>query len=194
MLNVWSGIPKITSALITKPGRRIECTCEPANVAPRARGDRSSDRSARSAPDRQGEVAAGQHGPILPAGNDVDIDEVVIGATRRADHDMSALLERRENVVLRAVGLRVLDEHIALDHECFSGRRVDQAIDLRVAEDLAEFAPGMRARDGCDEGEILLSDNGARELRACPARCTRETNPNRHRDGVGGVLKPNAVS
>src|SRR4249919_3367573 len=49
-------MPKMTSALMTKPGSRTECTCAPASVAPRAAGSPvvcSTKREFRRADPRQ---------------------------------------------------------------------------------------------------------------------------------------------
>ena len=83
--------------------------------------------------DRERKVAAREHAPLVRAGRDVDLGEIGLGETRRADDHMGAVLERREDVGLRAIGMGVLDEHVTRSGECVGRGPVQGNGEARVA-------------------------------------------------------------
>jgi hypothetical protein len=112
---------------------------------------------------------------MLPACDDIDLREIVLGEPRSTHHYVGTAFERGQDVGFGGVGFGVFDEDVAGIDERFLGRTVDRTRKARLAEYLPEATARVLARNGSDESNVRSIHDGARKLRARPAGCSRQT-------------------
>jgi hypothetical protein len=107
------------------------------------------DRRTEEQRGREREVARGDHADLARPCERVELVVVGGGETARADDDVDAVRDRREDVVLHCRRMRVVDEHVGGDgSERLRDRRVARRVGARDTGDELQIGRGLDR--GCD--------------------------------------------